>query len=123
MEGSVEIAGFVSDQELGSLYRDADIFVLLTRVESFGLVFAEAQSYGLPVVGYGIEALKSVFHEGSILVEPFDEYEIESAMERLVNDDDLRQRLGVEALEHSRRFSWQQTAERLAGLYQGAING
>ena len=123
IEQSVEMRGFVSDKELYGLYRQADVFVLLTRIESFGLVFAEAQSYGVPIVGYGIDAIKAVFDKGSVLVEPFDLRAVGTVLERIVNDDEYRHALGSEALEHSRRFSWKQTADHIVELYRPATKG
>lgn len=114
----VELIGFISEDALDKLYQQADIFILLTRVESFGLVFAEAQSYGLPIIGYRIGPLEAVFKKGSVLVEPFHRDKVAEAIERLVNDDDLRNSLSQEAFDYAQeQFSWENTARHFLTLY------
>lgn len=118
LSNHVELMGFIPEDRLHILYQQADLFVLLTRVESFGLVFAEAQSYGLPLIGYRISSLEAIFHKGAILVEPFNQDKVAEAIQNLVNDDQLRRELGVEALEYARHnFSWKRTAQDLMNLY------
>ncbi|HNT33538.1 MAG TPA: glycosyltransferase family 4 protein [bacterium] len=121
LEDSVHIAGFVSQESLEALYRESDIFILLTRNESFCLAFAEALSYGIPCIGYAIGALETSFTQGVVLVEPFDSNAVANRLQELVNDDALRMRLGQEAHEFAwKAFSWKTTCERLLRLYQGA---
>jgi glycosyltransferase involved in cell wall biosynthesis len=118
LSNHVELMGFIPEDRLHALYQQADLFILLTRVESFGLVFAEAQSYGLPLIGYRISALEALFRKGAVLAEPFDQDKVEEAIQDLVNDDHLRRELGVEALEYARHnFSWKKTAQDLMNLY------
>jgi len=114
----VELIGFISEDALDKLYQQADIFILLTRVESFGLVFAEAQSYGLPIIGYRIPPLQAVFKKGSVLVEPFHPDKVAEAIEHLVNDDGLRNSLSQEAFDYAQeQFSWENTARHFLTLY------
>ncbi len=120
LDECVQLKGFVSQEELQALYQDADIFVLLSRVESFGLVFAEAQSHGLPIVGYGIEAVQAIFKEGAILAEPFDAEEVAQSLLEIVNNDELRNKLSREAVVFSERFSWEKVAHELVDIYQEA---
>lgn len=121
LQESVQITGFVSQESLEELYRKSDVFILLTRNESFCLAFAEALSYGIPCIGYGIGALETSFTRGVVLVEPFDSNKVADALQQLVNDDALRMRLGQEAREFAwKTFSWKTTCERLLRLYQGA---
>jgi glycosyltransferase involved in cell wall biosynthesis len=118
LSNHVELMGFIPEDRLHLLYQQADLFILLTRVESFGLVFAEAQSNGLPLIGYRISALEALFRKGAVLVEPFDQDKVAEAIQDLVNDDHLRRELGVEALEYARHnFAWKKTAQDLMNLY------
>ena len=118
LEKSITLVGFVSEDNLYELYQQADIFILLTRIESFGLVFAEAQFYGLPIIGYRIGPLEAIFQKGAVLVEPFDQDKVADAIQRLVNEDNLRSELSREAFEYAQdNFSWENTAKRFLTLY------
>ncbi len=122
LEKWVTLVGSVSEDELDQFYRQGDIFILLTRVESFGLVFAEAQSYGLPIIGYRIGPLEAVFKKGAILVDPFHQDKVAEAIEHLVNDDDLRSELSRQAFEYARdHFSWENTAMHFLALYHKVL--
>jgi glycosyltransferase involved in cell wall biosynthesis len=118
LSDQVELTGFVPEDDLHRLYQQADLFILLTRVESFGLAFAEAQSYGLPIIGYRLKAVEAVFRKGAVLVEPFEPDKVAIAIEDLVNDDHFRGALAAEALEYARQsFSWERTAKDLIAVY------
>lgn len=124
IEDLVEVKGYVSDDALHALYREADAFILLTRVESFGIVFAEAQSYGLPIIAYGIGPLASAFTRGALLAEPFDPAGIEEAIRRIVNDEALLARLSEEAEEYAwENFSWEKMARSLMSVYNEITQG
>lgn len=118
LEKCVKLMGFISEDSLHKLYQKADIFILLTRVESFGIVFAEAQSYGLPIIGYRIGPLDAAFKKGAILAEPYNKDKVSEAIQRLVNNDQFREELGREAIEYaSKNFSWEKAAQKFMNLY------
>jgi glycosyltransferase involved in cell wall biosynthesis len=80
----VRIMGFVSDAELSWLYAHASAFVLLSRLEGFGIPVAEAIARGqIPLIGTD-EALVEVAGAGAIVVDPADEAAIADAMHQLV---------------------------------------
>jgi len=123
LQNYVELKGYVPEKNLRSLYQQVDIFVLLTKVESFGIVFAEAQSYALPIIGYAIGAVKSVYKRGAILVEPFRRKKAGEAIQLLVNDDPLRDEIGKQAYEFAlNKFSWNKTAKAFINLYDQTLN-
>lgn len=68
LEDRVELLDPVPSSELGARYRDADLFLLPSLMESYGLVYAEAISHGLPVVGYRCAAVAEVVGEAGVLV-------------------------------------------------------
>lgn|SRR5208283_3515363 len=124
LENHIELRGFLSEEALEDVYRQADVFVLTTRVESFGLVFAEAQSHGLPVIGYRIGPLEAVFRKGAILVEPFEQDAVAEAIRLLADNDNLRNQLGLEAMEYAlENFSWKRAAHDMVNLYGEMLSG
>jgi glycosyltransferase involved in cell wall biosynthesis len=85
------------DDDLARLYREADIFVLPTRAECFGLVLTEAMASGLPVVTCPVGGLGDVVEHDTtgLLVPPDDAVSLDKALASLINDADMRRRLGA----------------------------
>ncbi|HEX8103535.1 MAG TPA: glycosyltransferase, partial [Solirubrobacteraceae bacterium] len=91
--------GEVSDETLYRLYADCDVFCAPSRYESFGLVLAEAQMMGRPVVACRAGGMPEVVADGEtgLLVEPGDVDGLRAALARLVDDRELRARMGAAA--------------------------
>jgi phosphatidylinositol alpha-1,6-mannosyltransferase len=106
---AVSFLGHVSDERLADLYADATIFVLPSvanaeapspRGEGFGLVYVEAGAFGIPSIASaaGGGSLDFVIHERTgLTVRPADPEALATAMLRLLEDEDLRARLGSAA--------------------------
>ena len=111
----VECHGRLSRQEVATLYRDADVFVLASVREPYGTVYGEAMAAGLPVVGWragNLPYLAGHEQEG-LLVEPGNVAGLASALRSLAEDDELRTRLGAAGRRKAAAFpTWEQTAER-----------
>ena len=107
--------------QLARFYQAADLLVMPSRSETFGLVAAEAQACGLPVVASRIGGLPYVVadHKSGFLVEVGDEPGFAHAMERILSDSGLHAELSEGALLKSAEFSWKATADRLLELYHG----
>jgi len=91
--------------KLVELFRDADLFVLPTRAECYGLVIPEAMACGLPVISSGIGAIPELVRDGvsGYLVPPSSVSNLRSAIQSLVENPGLRVAMGAEALEMARR--------------------
>lgn len=116
--------GRVSD--VRSAYSVLDIILCPSRQEAFGRVAAEAMLNGLPVVASDIPALRAVVgHEqGGLLFPPGDAAAAAEAICRLVDEPELRRRLGAQARERARRFVPEITAERFRAIYlDSRVNG
>jgi len=104
MENSIRFHGRVGRESIARFYSAADVFVLPSSYEPFGIVFAEAMSFGLPIVAAdagGIPEL--VEHEDNgLLVPPDDAAALAAAIDRLASSADLRERLGKRSYEKSR---------------------
>src|SRR3989344_293024 len=122
LEDSVSLIGKVSDYELAAWYEICDVFVMISRqlknedAEGFGIVYLEANMFGKPVIAgkSGGVAEAVLDNETGILVEPTDQYEIISAMEKLLKNPEEARQLG----ENGRRrveneFQWEKQAEPL----------
>jgi glycosyltransferase involved in cell wall biosynthesis len=93
LERRVFLVGTVSDRELAALYRDADIFVLASRFEGYGMAYAEAIAHGLPVIGTRTGAIPDTVPSGAgILVPPDDPGALGTALRSLISYRWLRER-------------------------------
>jgi glycosyltransferase involved in cell wall biosynthesis len=118
----VTFTGRVSDQDKIAALKAADIFVLPSYSEAFGIAMLEAMACGLPVVLTDRAALAGQMAEGgAALVVKSDVQALAAGISRLLNDADLSQRLGQAGRAMvSSQFSWPAIADRFLDLYETA---
>jgi glycosyltransferase involved in cell wall biosynthesis len=88
----VSMPGAVGDGELARLHAEADVFVLASRHEGYGMAYAAAVSHGLPVVGTRAGAIPETVPAGAgILVEPDDVPALAAALRTMITDPDARE--------------------------------
>jgi glycosyltransferase involved in cell wall biosynthesis len=114
----ITLLGAVSAEQLASLYQRCDLFVLPSRFEGYGMVFAEAIAHGLPVVGTTAGAIpETVPDTAGVLVPPDDVEALAAALRRLIEDPAERERLAAAA--RAARFpSWREQAVAFARLLE-----
>ncbi len=107
--------------QLADFYRAADVLVMPSRSETFGLVAAEAQACGLPVVAARVGGIPYVVADGEsgILLSDHDPDGYTKALRRILEDPDLAARLSSGAIAKADAFSWPATADRFLELYEG----
>jgi glycosyltransferase involved in cell wall biosynthesis len=115
----VTMAGAVTPDRLAALYAAADLFVLPSRFEGYGMAYAEAIAHGVPVVGTTAGAIpETVPASAGVLVPPDDIDALAAALRRLIERPDERQRLAAGA--RAARFpSWRDQAGLFAGILEG----
>jgi glycosyltransferase involved in cell wall biosynthesis len=104
------------------LYGQADVFVLPSAGESFGMAAAEAASAGTPVVVTDRCGVADAFAEGGGIVVPYEREALTAAVARVVSDGKLRRRLAGEAVEVARRHSWEHVVTLQEELYERAAS-
>jgi len=112
--------GWIGDDALHSLYRIADLCVVPSIYEPFGLVALEAMASGCPCIVADTGGLREVVPSGERVGLRFnggDAEHLGAMIERLLVDDELRDRLVTEASEHVLRFDWDDIAQRTRGIY------
>jgi glycosyltransferase involved in cell wall biosynthesis len=103
------------------LYRRADVFVLASGGENFGLVAAEAASVGTPVIVSDRTGVAASFEEGEALVVPYDEEATVAAIARVLGDPALRTSLAEGALRAARRTTWDAVVDEQLVIYEEAL--
>lgn len=107
--------GYVDDALLPGLYAGAGALAMPSVHEGFGLPALEAMASGTPVVAAARGALPETCGDAALLVEP-EPAAFADALERVMSDDDLRERLRATGLERAARFTWERTARRTDDL-------
>jgi len=121
LERRVHFTGWIAEEDKPALYNGAVAFLFPSSYEGFGLPVLEALSCGTPaVVGSGT-SLVEVGGPGVLRVPPGQVQPLAEAMEKMVNDPDLRRQLSEQGLEHAHRFSWERTARETLDAYREAI--
>jgi len=113
----------VHQARLADYYRAADVTVVPSYTESFGLVAVESQACGTPVVAAGVGGLRTaVAHDVSgVLVSGHDPHDYAVTIADLLRDADRHATLARGAVRHASRFGWEVTADRVLEVYADAI--
>jgi len=118
--------GWIGDDALHSLYRIADLCVVPSIYEPFGLVALEAMASGCPCIVADTGGLREVVPAGERVGLRFnggDAAHLGTMIERLLTDDELRERLVAEASEHVLSFDWSDVARRTREVYRDLTAG
>ncbi|HEX6399230.1 MAG TPA: D-inositol-3-phosphate glycosyltransferase [Actinomycetota bacterium] len=105
-------------RRLAEFYAAADVVLMPSRSESFGLVALEAQACGTPVVAAAVGGLRSVVHDGGLLVEGHDPGDHADALLSVLRDPALAARLGAAGTRDAIAFSWDATTGEIASVYR-----
>ncbi|WP_185031630.1 D-inositol-3-phosphate glycosyltransferase [Actinomadura coerulea] len=110
-------------RELADWYRAADVTVVPSRSESFGLVAAESQACGTPVVASRVGGLCTAVADGEsgVLIPGHDPADYAAVLRRLHAEPGLHARLARGAVRHANDFGWDATVDRLLDVYTGAM--
>jgi glycosyltransferase involved in cell wall biosynthesis len=108
----VDFRGVMPPSEVKKLYDSSDLFVMPSRMEPFGLVFAEALSRGLPCVARNACAMPEIVTDGvsGALISKDDEYELAAAVASVLADDQIYKNCKERAPRIAEYFSWERTA-------------
>jgi len=121
LAGRVHLLPPVDDRQPRELYGEADVFVLPSRNESFGMVAAEAAAAGTPVVLTDRCGVAALLGERAAVIVPPDAGRIREAIIRVLADPALRARLAAGGREVAREVSWGSVVSEQERLYRRAI--
>lgn len=122
----VIFAGIIPEEEMPLYYRGADVTVLptCTNAEGFGMVLAEANACGRPVIGTNVGGIPSVIENGynGLLVEPGDLDGLVKAIQTILRSGELAAALGKNGYKRVKsEFTWAQSVARTVDVYDGLI--
>lgn len=118
---NVILTGYVSDEDLVSLYNTATAFVFPSLYEGFGMPLLEAMQSGCPVISSNVTSLPEVVGDAGILIGPKDEDALCQSMLDLRNSESLRQAYIERGLTRAKQFSWKRCADQTVEIYKKVL--
>ncbi|MBN1269573.1 MAG: glycosyltransferase family 4 protein [Kiritimatiellae bacterium] len=119
--GAITWCGYLEEKDLVKAYQRADVFVLASDYEGFGLPALEAMACGTPVVCSNVTSLPEVAGDAALMVNPHDTRALADAIARVLTDPALAAELGRKGCEQAARFNWSRTAQETLAAYKLAI--
>jgi len=111
VENRTKFLDFVENEDLSNLYKNALCFVLPSLYEGFGLPVLEAMKYGCPVVISNVSSLPEAGGDAALYFDPNDADDISNTIEKVINDEKLRQNMIKKGYTQVKKFSWEKTAK------------
>jgi glycosyltransferase involved in cell wall biosynthesis len=118
----IHLTGYVVNSDLPAIYNQSDLFLYPSLRESFGIPILEAMACGIPVITSTTSSMPEVAGEAALLVDPYIPDEITLAIEQMISDPILRQRLRMAGFKQASQFSWPKMAADVLEIYKEVIN-
>ena len=118
LNDKIMFTGYVPDSELPLLYSSCNAFVYPSFYEGFGLPPLEAMSCKAAVITSNISSIPEVTGDSAVLINPYNQKELESAIIRVLNNDKFRNDLKEKGYIQSQKFSWRNTAQKTLEAYE-----
>ena len=114
----VVTTGFVLEEELPIAYAGALAYIIPSLSEGFGLPPLEAMACGTPVISSKESCMPEILGDVPLYFDPYNINDMAKAMEQIVTDKTLRQKMIPKGLEQVRKYSWNDTAEKTLEVYK-----
>lgn len=123
LEKKIVLHGVLRGRKLYEIYSSSDIFIMTSKYESFGNVLIEAMASGLPIIASDILAVRNVIenNKNGLLVKQTPE-DFAIAIEKLLDNSQLRERIIENALEEVKKYNWDKIVEKFEKVYIGVLN-
>lgn len=118
VQNDVRFMGFVPIEVLRIFYDLAKVFVFPSLYEGFGLPPLEAMAHGTPVLTSNTSSIPEVVGNAAVIVNPENVFEIKRALERVLLDHALREKMRQRGYEQVKKFSWKTSAGALLTAYE-----
>ena len=113
----VNLAGFVPDEDLAVLYKEAEAFVFPPLLEGFGLPGLEAMSVGCPVLCSNIPVLREVYGEAALYFDPLNPEEMAKKMVEVIDQKGKRDKMAEKGKRQAEKYSWSKMAKEILKVY------
>jgi len=117
----VEFKGLVTEAEKTEMMKSARVFCVCPRTESFGRVYLEAMSYGLPIVTTDVGGVPEVVGDAATLVKPNDADAAASALIKVLTNDSLAAKMRTREMDRVREFELNPIVRSYEALYREMV--
>jgi glycosyltransferase-like protein len=123
LKEQVKLIEFIEEEEVPQYYAAADVYVMPSRMEGWGIGLMEAMAAGKPVIATRAGGIPELVAHGKngLLVEPGDISALAEALCQLLDSRKLRKKLGKNGIETVKKYSWEKTAKKTLGVYNNAL--
>ena len=118
VQNDVRFLGFVPIEVLRIFYDAAKVFVFPSLYEGFGLPPLEAMAHGTPVLTSNTSSIPEVVGNAAVLVNPENVFEMMRALQRVLLDANLREKMRLRGYEQVKKFSWDRSAAEVLAGYE-----
>ena len=122
VENRVLFLDYVSDEDLPTFYKKAELFVLPSLYEGFGLPVLEAMRYGCPVATSNVSSLPEAGGDAAVYFDPESIEDIKKTIENVLNDANLRDKMREKGLSHYKKFTWDKAAKEVLGVIEEVVS-
>lgn len=119
----VKFVGLVENSEKVLYFKSADVFVLPSLYEVFGIVNLEAMACGIPIIASNVGGIPEVVKDGKngILVPPRNSKSLSDAIIYLLENEDIREKMGKNGMKEVKKYSWDKIAEMTEKVYKEVV--
>lgn len=113
--------GYIDDEELVALYKNAVCFVMPSFEEGFGIPLLEAFACGCPVVSSNAGALPEVGGDAAVYFDPAKPDDMGERIDKVINDESLRKEMIIKGQKRVKLFSWEKLAKQTLEVYNQCV--
>lgn len=117
----VKFLDYVTDEDLPSFYKHAELYVLPSLYEGFGLPVLEAMKYDCPVATSNISSLPEAGGDAAVYFDPKDAHDIAKTIEKVLGDKKLRESMIKKGREQIKKFSWEKAAKETLAVLESVV--
>lgn len=121
LPNNCQMLGFVSEEEKPRVYQSADVFLLPSVDESFGIVYLEALSTGIPVITADIPVCRELYSDVGLQIDPENVNEIVGALNTLRDDQELYKRFSRQAQRKAKDYDWTNVIDATEQLFKDTL--
>ena len=122
LQEKVRFLGRVEADQLHKLYRDCQVFVFPSLVETFGNPLLEAMAEGAAITCSDCAAMPEILEDSGLMFDPLKPEDIAAKINTLLEDEDLRKTLSGKAIKRARKFTWEQTAQKTRDVFRAIVD-
>lgn len=122
IEKDVKFLGYIEGDDLKKLFKGSELFVMPSLYEGFGVTVLEAMASRTPCLVSDLKTLREISSDAAEFFDPFSVEELAEKMEKIVGDEEKKERMINDGFVQSRNFSWDKCARETLDVYKKVLN-